>query len=384
MKRKKVFTLILVVTLITSLLLVGCGDSKKGTADNGNASNTIKIAVAGPMTGDYAQYGEAFQRATSLKAKEINDAGGIDGKKIELIVLDDKNDAKEATNVAQKLISDEDIVGLIGHFSSSACLAAAPVYQKAGLVEFSPTSSHPRFTKQGTYMFRNVNTQEVEGPIAAEFAINDLGKKKIAIIYINNDWGITAKDNFISKAEELGGEIVACETFIGGQTKDFTPTITKIREAEPELVFLAAMYSESGMIAQQIKQMNYDVQLLGTSALNNEQFLKLAGDSIEGLYLTNNFFAQDPKPMVQNFIKEFKDEFGVEPDQFAALAYDSLGMMAEALKVSGCDRAKLRDELAKIKNYEGVTGNTTFNENRDVIKEMVILQVKDNKFTLYK
>lgn len=382
MKRKKVFTLILVVTLITSLLLVGCGDSKKGTADN--SSNTIKIAVAGPMTGDYAQYGEAFKRATSLKAKEINDAGGINGKKIELIVLDDKNDAKEATNVAQKLISDEDIVGLIGHFSSSACLAAAPVYQKAGLVELSPTSSHPRFTKQGTYMFRNVNTQEVEGPIAAEFAVNDLGKKKIAIIYINNDWGITAKDNFISRAEELGADIVACETFIGGQTKDFTPTITKIREAEPDLVFLAAMYSESGMIAQQIKQMNYDIDLLGTSALNNEQFLKLAGDSIEGLYLTNNFFAQDPKPMVQNFIKEFKDEYGVEPDQFAALAYDSLGMMAQALKVSGNDRAKLRDELAKIKNYEGVTGKTTFNENRDVIKEMVILQVKDNKFTLYK
>jgi branched-chain amino acid transport system substrate-binding protein len=386
MKKSKLFSVIMAATMFASMALSGCGNkAANDTKDSAAASKSdeITIAVAGPMTGDYAQYGEAFKRATELKAKEINEAGGIDGKKIKLISLDDKNDAKEATNVAQKLISNEEVVGLIGHFSSSACLAAAPVYQKAGLVELSPTSSHPRFTKQGTYMFRNVNTQEIEGPIAAEFAVNELGKKKIAVIYINNDWGITAKDNFERRAKELGAEIVASETFIGGQTKDFTPTITKIKEANPDLLFLAAMYSESGMIAQQIKQMNYDIQLLGTSALNNEQFLKLAGESIEGLYLTNNFFAQDPKPLIQNFIKDFKDEYGIEPDQFAALAYDSLGMMAEALKKSGPDRAKLRDELAKIKDYEGVTGKTSFNENRDVIKEMVILQIKDNKFTLY-
>lgn len=383
MSTKKALSLIISFTMILSIFLTGCGSSQD-KKESSNGSSEIKIAVVGPMTGDYAQYGQAFQRATELMAKKVNDAGGIDGKKIKLLVMDDKNDAKEATNVAQKLVSDKDVVGVIGPFSSSAALAAAPVYQKGGLVELSPTSSHPDFTKQGTYMFRNVNTQAIEGPILAEFATKDLKKKNIAVIYINNDWGITAKDNFVNKAKELGANIVSEEPFIGGQTKDFTPTITKVKSSNPDLLFIAAMYSEAGMIAQQIKQMNYNIDLLGTSALNNDQLIQLAGPAVEGLYLTNNFFSGDTSEVVQGFVKEYKDVYKVEPDQFAALAYDSLGMMAEALKTSGVDRAKLRDALANIKDYDGVTGKTSFDENRDVAKNMVIIQIKDGKFNLYK
>jgi branched-chain amino acid transport system substrate-binding protein len=376
-KNKKI-AIILSSILALTVGFTGC------SSKTAQSSKEIKIAVVGPMTGDSAQYGEAFKRATELMAKKVNDAGGVNGSKIKLQVVDDKNDAKEATNVAQMLVSDKDVVGVIGHFSSTASLAGAPIYQRSGLVELSPTSSHPDFTKQGTYMFRNVNTQAIEAPILADFAVNDLKKKNIAVIYINNDWGITTKDNFINKAKELGANITAVEAFIGGQTKDFTPTITKIKGTNPDLLFVAAMYSEAGMIAQQIKQLNYDIQLLGASSLNNEQLIKLAGPAVEGLYLTNNFFAADPAEHVQSFVKEYKEAYGVEPDQFAAVAYDSLGMMVEALKVSGPDRTKLRDALAGIKDYNGVTGKTTFNENRDVEKNMIIMQIKDGKFNLFK
>jgi branched-chain amino acid transport system substrate-binding protein len=374
--------MILLVSLVLAFALVVTGCASKPAQEE--AAGEIKIAVVGPMTGDSAQYGQAFQKATELMAKKVNEAGGVDGKMIKLEIVDDKNDAKEATNVAQKLVSDQDVVGVIGHFSSTASLAAAPIYQRAGLVELSPTSSHPDFTSQGTFMFRNVNTQAIEGPILADFAVKDLEKKNIAVIYINNDWGITAKDNFIAGAEALGANITAVESFIGGQTKDFTPTITKIKGTNPDLLFLAAMYSETGMIAQQIKQLDYDIELLGTSSLNNQQLIELAGPAVEGLYLTNNYFAEDPSENVQGFVKEFREAYGTEPDQFAAVAYDSLGMMIEALKVSGPDRVKLRDALAEVKDYPGVTGKTTFNENRDVLKDMIIMQIKDSKFTLFK
>jgi branched-chain amino acid transport system substrate-binding protein len=379
MKKSKIKVLLAALLVTTMVGATGC--AKKEEASGG--ANTIKIAVAGPMTGDSAQYGEAFKRATELMAKKVNASGGVNGKNIELKVLDDKNDAKEAANVAQKLVEDKDVMAVVGHFSSTASLAAAPIYQKGGVVELSPTSSHPDFTKQGTFMFRNVNTQATEGPILAKFAYNELKAKKIAVIYTNNDWGITAKDNFINNIKPLGAEIVAAEAFIPGQTKDFTPTLTKIKAANPDLLFMAAMYSETGMITQQLQQINYKVPMLGTSSLNNEQLLKLAGPAVEGLMFTNNFNATNPDPQVQEFSKDFKAAYGVEPDQFAAVAYDSLGMIVEALKKSGPDRAKLRDELAKVKDYPGVSGKTSFDANRDVLKDMVFMQVKDGKFGLY-
>lgn len=383
MKRtKRILAIAAAMTIITSAVLTGCGGNKDQGAKQESKGAEYKIAVVGPMTGDYAQYGEAFKRGTEMKAKEINDAGGVNGVKIKLEMLDDKNDPKEAANIAQKIASNKDYLAVVGNFASTACLAGAPIYQKAGIVQLSPTSSHPQFTKQGTYMFRNVNTQEIEGPIAAEYAVKFLGKKNVAIIYINNDWGITAKDYFKQGVEKFGGKIVAEETFIGGQTKDFTPTITKIRGTNPDILFLAAMYSEAGMITQQIKQLNYDIQMIGTSSLNNEQLIKLAGKSVEGMYLTSNFFPGDPSEKVKGFLTKFKNTYGADADQFAAQAYDSLGMISESLKVSGADRSKLRDALQNIKDYDGITGVTNFNENRDVIKTMVLLQVKDGKFNL--
>ena len=383
MKKTRKSIILVTLILILSLVLAACSQPSNTSNDKKDtAKESITIAVTGPLSGDYTQYGEAFRKGTALKVKEINENGGIDGKEVKILLMDDKNDPKEAANVAQRLVEDKSVVGVIGHFSSTASLATAPIYQKAGLVEFSPTASHPDFTKQGSYMFRNINTQSIEGPIVADMVVNRMKGKKIAVVYINNDWGITAKDNFTSAAKALGAEIVAEETFIGGQTKDFTPTLTKINEKKPDVLFLAAFYSETGMIAQQMKQLGYDIPMAGLSSLYNEELIKLAGDAVEGLYLSTNFFPGDTNPLVQDFITNFKADYSGDPDQFAAVAYDTMGMMIEAIKTAGTDRTAIRDTLAQMKDYPGVTGDTTFNENRDVVKTLKVLQIKDGKFTI--
>ncbi|AOY74822.1 ABC transporter substrate-binding protein [Clostridium formicaceticum] len=377
---KKAIVLILTLSMIF-LLLAGCTST---TEKASGELEEITIAVAAPLSGDYAQYGSAFRMGTELKAKEINEAGGIDGKQVKLTFLDDRNDAREATNVAQRLVDDEKVTAVIGHFSSTASLAAASVYEAGGLVQFSPTTSHPDFTGEGNYMFRNINTQAIEAPIAADMVVNQLDKKKIAVIYINNDWGITARDHFVEEAKNLGAEIVAEETFIGGQTQDFTSTLTKINNVNPDVIFLAAFYTETGMIAQQMKQLGYDIPLAGLSSLYNEELIKLAGDSVNGLYLTTNFFPDDENAAISTFIESFRTAYNQEPDQFAAVAYDTLGVLAKAIEKAGTDRAAIRDELAKTADYEGVTGNITFNENRDVVKTMSVLQIQDGEFVLVK
>mgnify|MGYP000878736096 FL=1 len=366
------------IVLVVIMLVTSACSSREASAPG----KEIYIALAAPLTGDYAQYGESFKKAIDLHVKAINEKGGVKGALIKIEAFDDKNDAKEATNIAQKLVSDKKFVAVIGHFGSTPSMAAAPVYQKGGLVEFSPTSSHPEFTSQGIYMFRNVNTQAVEGPILGEVAVNKLKKNKIAVIYINNDWGLVTKDKFIEKAEALGASIVASEPFIGGQTKDFTPTLTKIKELEPDLLFIAAMYSDTGLILQQAKQLKLEVPILGPSSLNNAQLITMAGEAAEGVYLTSNFFPEDPNSIVKGFVEEYKKAYGVEPDQFAAVAYDTLGMLVKAIETAGTDRKAIRDALAQIKDYEGVTGKTSFDENRDVQKAMVTLQIRDGKFVL--
>lgn len=384
MKKSRIMALVIASTMVIGAL-VGCGKKEEATVEKAaekKEQKDIKIAVVGPMTGDNAQYGQAFQKATELMAKKINSSGGINGSKINLEFMDDKNDPTEATNVAQRLADDPDVIGVIGHFSSAACIAAAPVYMKANLVEFSPSSSSAQFTKQGNYMFRNINTQDTEGPLNAKFLVKELGKKNVAVIYQNNEWGITAKDGFEKEVKNLGGNITIEEPFTAGQTKDFTQILEKVKSTNPDVVYLAAMYAEAGLITQQAKQTNYNAQMAGSCALYNEQFIKLGGSSVEGFYLGTNFYPGDPSAAVKGFVEDFKNAYGAEPNQFAALAYDCLGMMAEALKKSGPDRAKLRDELAKIKDYSGATGVTSFNENRDVIKKMLILQVKDGKFNI--
>lgn len=372
--------LLSVLALSVALVFaVGCGGGTPA-----KAPQEITLGLTAPMTGDYAEYGTVFKNAAELAIEKINAQGGVNGKKLKLVVGDSKADPKEAANIAQKFVSDANVMAVIGDFTSTAALAGAPIYQKGGLVQLSPTSSHPDFTKQGTFMFRNIATQTVEGAILAEYAVNDLKKKKIAIVYIKNDWGIVAHENFMKKAQSLGADILAVEPYLPEQGKDFSAIITKIKDKNPEMIYLGMMYTDAALFAQQVKKANFNVPMIGTGSLYSDELLKLGGPAVEGLYLTCSFYPADPRPEVQEFVKTYTAKYGKAPTMFAAQAFDSTNLIIEALKKGATDRKTLRDNLAAIKNFPGVTGITSFDENRDVKKDLAKLLVKDNKFVPFK
>lgn len=380
MRNRKWLVLVALLTL-TVFAVAGCGGDKKEAPKA--ASNEILIGLTAPLTGDYAEYGGVFKNSSELAIEKINAAGGINGKKLRLVPMDSKADPKEAANIAQKFVSDPNVWAVIGDFTSTAALAGAPIYQKGGLVQLSPTSSHPDFTKQGTFIFRNIASQAVEGPAIADYLVKDLNKKKVAIVYIKNDWGLVAHDFFMKKAKELGADIVTVEPYLPEQGKDFSAIITKIKEKNPELIYMGMMYTDGALFAQQVKKANMNVALCGTGALYAADLIKLGGPAVEGLYLTVSFYPENPAPQVQDFVKGYQAKFNKAPTQFAAQAYDAANLIIEALKKGATDRKTLRDNLAAIKDFPGVTGKTTFDENRDVNKTLSRMIVKDGKFVEY-
>ena len=344
--------------------------------------DTIKLAVIAPLTGDFAQYGEAYRTAVELTVSQVNAAGGINGKTLAYDIFDDKNDAKESATLAGRIAADDSYIAVVGPFASTCALACAPILQSAGIVEMCPTSTHPDLTATGDFIFRGAITSELEAPIFADVTLSRLGATKVGIIYTQDDWGITTEQEYAKKLTELGGTVVIAESYISGSTRDFTPILTKIASEDIDLLFVAAMYNDSAMILEQLKQLGYadKFKVQGTGSLYTDEFLALAGENAEGMYITASFYAANPAENVQAFVSAYRDMFDADPNLFTASVYDGVGLIVKALENGASDRQSLRDGLAAIENYEGVTGNAHFNENRDVIKGEVVIKVENGQF----
>jgi len=348
------------------------------------AAGEVKIGLSAPLTGDWAEYGNDFKRSVTLVIDKVNQEGGINGKKIELVIADSRGDAKESVLIAEKFVADPQIIAQIGDFSSSSTMAAAPVYENAKMVQISPTASHQDWTKKGEFMFRVVATQGYEGPYNARWAVNDLKKKKIATIYINNDWGVDANKYFVGEARKLGAEIVTEEAFTPGE-KDFNAIISKLKRLEPDLLYMPTFYADFTAILNQAERARYKPTVLANSSLFSVKTLELGGKAVEGTMIPVNYFGSDPRPAAQNFTKEYKALYGADPNQFAALAYDAAGLLVAALKAVGTDsRSKVREGLLGLKGYEGATGPISYAEGRDPAKQLVRIMIKDGQWVLYK
>ncbi len=347
-------------------------------------SDTVKIGLSAPITGNYAEYGENFKIATQMAADKINAAGGVKGKKVELVVMDSKGDPKEAALIAQNFVQNQDIVAEVGDFSSTSCLAAAPIYERNGLVQLSPTSSHPDFAKAGEYMFGIVGTQDAEGPFNVKYiAQGYLKLKSVAVIYINNDWGMVTKDRFVKSAKQMNLKVTMEQPFFESE-KDYNATLTKLRQSNPDGICIAAMYNEAALICRQIKKMGWKVKMLAPSSVFSDKMLELGGDAVEGL-ATNTFFAlNDPDPNVQGFITEFRKRANRDPNLHAACAYDSLMLIANAIKKAGFDRKAIRDALATTKGYKGITGDLTFTAVGDINRKYKIMVVEKGQWVIKK
>ena len=322
-----------VMLLCAAVVLSFTGCKGKDTADASSGTEPLKIGVAAPITGNYAEYGLGFQVATAMAAEKINAEGGINGRPIELVVMDSKGDAKEATAIARQFADDDDIMAVVGDFSSTCCMATAPIYEEAELVQLSPTASNPDYAGLNKYMFGVMGVQSAEGPFVAEYLLGKyLGSKKVAVIYLNNDWGVSASTYLIEKAKEVGIDIVAEENHVDGE-KDFTALLTKVQQTNPDTLCLITFYNECAIIANQVAQMGWDVQLVALGPGASEQIIDLGGRNVEGFLTSTPFFApNEGDSLATQFKKAFEPKAGFTLNVHSACAYDALSMVADAMK----------------------------------------------------
>ncbi|HHY94602.1 MAG TPA: ABC transporter substrate-binding protein [Firmicutes bacterium] len=377
MRRKALW---LLVALVGTALVAGCsgGSGGGGSADQ----DKLYVAVAGALTGPCAQDGEAIKNGATLAAEHINAKGGVKGKKIELVFEDDRSDPKEAANVANKLVNDKKILAVIGHYNSSCTLAGAPIYNKAGLVEISCGSTSPAVSNAGPYTFRVIVTDAFQGDVASKWMIDE-GYKRIAILYENDDYGAGLKDVVSTKVKEYGGEIVGVESYYLGETKDFSPYITKLRGANPDALFIAGLYNEAALIAKQSHAVGWKPPIFGVDGPYNPAYITLGGEATEGTRLIGFFHPDLPDPMVQQFVADFQKKYNKSMGTYEAYGYDAMLILAEAMERGGTDRESIKNYLTTLKGFKGVTGVTSFDENGDCIKVPLKLIVKDGKFQLY-
>ena len=346
--------------------------------------NEIKIAVAGPFTGPVAAFGEMIKRGAELKAKEINAAGGVNGKTLTLIFEDDTGKDKEASLVAERIASNRQILAVVGHFNSSCSLAGKPIYKRAGIVELSPGSTNVRVCAGSEWTFRNLYRDDFQGAFVAKYIKNVLeGIQTIAIFFDNDDYGRGLKDGFTDVAEQLGLEIVATEAYDRDNT-DFKAQLTSIKAKKPDLIFISGLYSQAGLIVSQAREAGITAQLFGADGVDSPDFLQIAGDAAEGAYVSTPFVFELGGPEAQRMAVAFEEMHGVAPDTWAALTYDAVDMIVEAIEKGGENRKAIRDHLASInspeKGYTGITGLTYFDENGDCTKPAYAKIVKDGQF----
>jgi len=348
-----------------------------------SAGDTVKIGLSVPLTGDWAEYGDFIKKSVEMVVTRANRMGGIRGKQIEVVVADSRGDPKESVLIAEKFVADPDIIAEIGDFSSSSCMAAAPIYDKANMSQVSPTASHPDFTKKGKNMFRVGATQTAEGPFSSKWAIKDLGAKTVATIYINNDWGVAANKYFVESAKKMGATVVAEEAFITGE-RDFSSILTKIKKVNPDLIYLPTFYADASSIMTQARRMHYKTKILGTGSLYSPELIKLGGKSVEGLLSNAVYFPGDPRPAAKEFTRDFRAIYGTDPSTFAALGYDAANLVIAALQMAGTeDRAAVRVALESLNGFVGVTGPFDYSKSHDTAKEFARIMIKDGKWVPY-
>lgn len=347
----------------------------------------IKVGEFASLTGKEATFGISSHEGTLLAVEEINAQGGLLGKKVQLLTEDDLSKAGEPATVVNKLISRDGVVAILGEVASSRSLEAAPICEEAHIPMISPSSTNPKVTETGDYIFRVCFIDPFQGTVMANFAGKTLKAKKVAVFTdVKSDYskGLAKffKQGFIAN----GGEVVAELDYNGGD-KDFKAELTAIKSANPDAIFIPGYYTDVALICIQAKQLGLTVPIFGGDGWESDQLVKIGQNSVEGTYFSTHYApdvaTENSKKFVADYQKRWHNSDGSPklPDAMAALGYDSAMILASAIKRAGTtDGPKVREALAATKDFDGVTGKTTINEKRDATKSAVILQVKGGTF----
>ena len=368
------------VALASVALLAACGEVKSGasnTTGNPVDEKTIKIGFNFEETGAVAAYGTAEQKGAQLAVDEINAAGGIDGKQIEVVDKDNKSETAEAASVTTNLVTQSKVAAIVGPATSGATAAAVANATKAGVPLISPSATQDGLTKGQDYLFIGTFQDSFQGKIISNYVTNKLNAKKV-VLYTDNASDY-AKGIAKSFREAYKGEIVADETFVAGDT-DFQAALTKMKGKEFDAIVVPGYYTEAGKIVNQARGMGIDKPIVGGDGFNSEEFIAQAtpAAATNVYYVSGYSTSGDMTEKAKKFLDAYKAKYNEEPSMFSALAYDSVYMVAEAAKGAKTS-VDIKDNLAKLKDFEGVTGSITMDKDHNPVKSALMLGLKDGK-----
>lgn len=361
---------------LTAVILFSFSGCNKG------GGNEILIGEYASLTGPNATFGISSTNGLKLAVEEQNINGGLFGKQIKLITYDNQGKPSESQTVVQRLIKNDNVVAVIGEVASSNSKAGAPICQQNKIPMITPASTNPEVTAIGDYIFRVCFIDPFQATVLTKFAINSLKVKKVAILKdVKNAYSTGLSDFFEKEFKTAGGEIIEVQSYSAGD-KDFKAQLTAIKTKNPEAIFIPGYYTDVGLIAIQAREIGITVPLFGGDGWESEKLTEgKAKDALEGCFFSTHVSTENPDPAIQNFIKKFKEKYNSMPDAMSFLAYDAGLILFDAMKRAGStETEKVKNELAKTKDFSGVTGKISINEQRNAVKPAVILEIINGQF----
>jgi branched-chain amino acid transport system substrate-binding protein len=381
---------IIVVSLaVLSFGLLGCPPKEGGgTTTGAGGGGDILVGEYGSMTGGQATFGQSTHNGIMMAADEVNAAGGINGRKIKVLSEDDQSKPEEAPNAVTKLISKDNVVAVLGEVASSASLAAAPICQSSKVPMITPSSTNDSVTRKGDYIFRICFTDSYQGEYQAVFAdqwcsMNGKPKSIAMLTDTKSDYSQGLKAVVTTKFTALGGQVVGTQGYAQGDS-DFRSQLTALKATNPSMIYVPGYYTDIGQIAIQARDLGITVPLLGGDGWESPRLIEIGGKSLEGCIYTNHYFYGDSNPVVSSFVQKYKERYGQTPDSLAALGYDAMKTLADAMKrAAKLDGPSLRDAIAQTKGLVGVTGTINIGPDRNAMgKSLVIEEIKNGQLTL--
>jgi branched-chain amino acid transport system substrate-binding protein len=358
------------------VVLLGAASCER-RSDSGVADSTGDIVVGfyGSLTGDGASFGQSSKEGTELAVEEINNAGGLlGGRRMRLLVEDDQSRPEEASSAVTKLVTQDRVMAVLGEVASRRTLAAAPVAQRYQVPLITPASTNEKVTAVGDYIFRVCFIDPFQGEVLAKYAYNDLKARRAALLTdIQQDYSVGLSDSISSTFKALGGTVLPAVSYSSGDA-DFRAVLTQIRAQKPDAIFAPGYYSEAAIIVRQARELGMTMPILGGDGWVGEP-LRNGREALKNTYISNHYSGDNPAPVVQNFVSAYRKKFNREPDSIAALSYDAVKVLADAItRAASTEGARVRDALAAA-DVPGVTGQLKMNDRRDVDKPAVIQEV---------
>ena len=374
--------LLILTTLILSLAFLGCPPKTETTAGTStDAGGEILVGEYGSMSGPQATFGQSTHNGIMIAIDEINAAGGVNGRKIRIQTEDDQSKQEEAANAVTKLISQNNVVAVLGEVASSASIAAAPICQANKVPMISPSSTNPDVTKKGDYIFRMCFLDDYQGSQLARFAAERLKVKRVAVLVdVKSDYSTGLARFFEEKFKSLGGTIVGRASYANGDS-DFKSQLTAVKATNPDVLFVPGYYTDIGQIAIQARDLGLKQPLLGGDGWESPKLIEIGGKALEGCFFSTHYSPGETSQIVRGFVEEYRRRHQTTPDALAALGYDAAKLLADAMKRAGTtDGTKVRDALAATQGFSAVTGTINMGPGRDPVgKKIVIVEIKNGE-----